>query len=138
MAQFRHAVELVRNGHLGNITRVEVGLPDGYDEPMGDATISQPPEGLAYEFWCGPGPVLPYMRARHHRWWRGHRAYGGGTLMDWIGHHNDIAHWSLDLDRSGPTRVEARGWTAPRTDIYNTPAHFEIASTYANGVEISI
>jgi predicted dehydrogenase len=65
---------------------------------MGDATVQPPPEGLDYDRWCGPGPVLPYMRARHHRWWRGHRGYGGGSLMDLIGHHNDIAHWGLDCD----------------------------------------
>jgi hypothetical protein len=35
--------------------------------------------------WCGPAPLLPYSRARHHRWWRGHRAFGGGVLMDWSG-----------------------------------------------------
>src|ERR1051325_4474278 len=89
-AKFRQGVELVRNGHIGRVKRVEVGLPRGYTQLMGDSKVLQPPEGLDYEMWCGPGPVLPYMRARHHRWWRGHRGYGGGSLMDFIGHHNDI------------------------------------------------
>lgn len=136
--RFRHVVELARNGHLGKISRVEVGLPSGYSEPMGDPTVAETPEHLDYDLWCGPSPVLPYMRARHHRWWRGHRAYGGGVLMDWIGHHNDIAHWALDVDRLGPTRIEAVGWTFPDTDVYNTPENFEIRCTYANGVESSI
>src|SRR5690606_4358771 len=109
-AEFRRAVELVRNGHLGEVRRVEVGLPPGYDVPQGDASPAEPPESLDYDFWCGPAPRLPYMRARHHRWWRGHRAFGGGVLMDWIGHHNDIAHWALGMDRLGPTRVEAVNW----------------------------
>ncbi|HEO71678.1 MAG TPA: Gfo/Idh/MocA family oxidoreductase, partial [Candidatus Hydrogenedentes bacterium] len=95
MPRFRKAVEIVRNGHLGAIQRLEVGLPPGYAEPRGDTAVQDPPEHLDYDLWCGPSEVLPYMRARHHRWWRGHRAYGGGVLMDWIGHHNDIAHWSL-------------------------------------------
>ncbi|MCX6904848.1 MAG: Gfo/Idh/MocA family oxidoreductase [Verrucomicrobia bacterium] len=133
--KFRQAVELVRNGHLGRLKRVEVGLPQGYTQLMGDATVLPPPKGLDYETWCGPGPALPYMRARHHRWWRGHRGYGGGSMMDFIGHHNDIAHWALDLDQSGPLRVEAVGWTRLKTDIYNTPVDYEIRCEYPGQVE---
>ena len=137
-AVFRHAVELVRNGHIGNVQRVEVGLPPGYDKPQGDATIQAPPKTIDYDMWCGPAPVLPYMRARHHRWWRGHRAYGGGVLMDWIGHHNDITHWALGMDQSGPTKIEAVGWTFPDTSVYNTPHQYEIQCEYVSGVKTSI
>ena len=129
-ALFRQAVELVRNGHLGPIKRVEVGLAPGYAKPMGDASVRAVPEGLDYDLWCGPAPALPYMRAHHHRWWRGHRAFGGGVLMDWIGHHNDIAHWGLDMDHAGPLRVEAVNWTWPQTDVYNTPVDYEIRCEY--------
>ncbi len=137
-AKFRRAVELVRNGHLGKISRIEVGLPPGYSEPQGDPTVAEPPKSLDYDMWCGPAPMLPYMRARHHRWWRGHTAYGGGVLMDWIGHHNDIAHWALDLDDSGPIRVEAVNWVDPVTDIYNTPEGYEILCEYSSGAINSI
>ena len=132
--EFRRAVELVRNGVLGGLERIEVGLPPGYEQPMGEATVMPPPDEAAYEQWCGPAEKLPYMRARHHRWWRGHSAFGGGVLMDWIGHHNDIAHWSLDLDGSGPSRVTAEGWTRPATTIYDTPHHYTIRCAYAGGV----
>jgi len=138
MIEFQAAVKLVRDGVIGEVRRIEVGLPPGYDRPMGDATIRKPPAGLDYDRWTGPAPRLPYMRARHHRWWRGHRAYGGGVLMDWIGHHNDIAHWSLGADRSGPTRVEAVDWTDPHTDIYNTPHHYTIRCEYRGGVTSTI
>jgi len=137
-AKFRHAVELVRNGVIGKVLRVEVGLPTGYDKPQGETTVLTPPDHLDYDFWCGPAPQLPYMQARHHRWWRGHRAFGGGVLMDWIGHHNDIAHWALDVDARGPTRVEAVGWTFPDTAVYNTPQDYEIRCEYAGGTVSSI
>ncbi len=136
--EFRRVVELARNGLLGAIKRFEVGLPPGYNEAQGDATVTDPPEHLDYDFWCGPAPMLPYMRARHHRWWRGHSAFGGGVLMDWIGHHNDIAHWALDLDESGPVRVEAINWTSPKVDIYDTPHQYEIQCEYEGGVTGSI
>ncbi|MBT5019310.1 MAG: Gfo/Idh/MocA family oxidoreductase [Planctomicrobium sp.] len=135
---FQHAVNLVRNGVLGEIKKIEVGIPPGYDEPMGSTEVLTPPIGLDYERWCGPSEVLPYMQARHHRWWRGHRAYGGGVLMDWIGHHNDIAHWSMDLDKSGPSLVEAVDWTYPNTDVYNTPHQYTIRCEYPNGITSTI
>lgn len=136
--EFRRAVELVRNEVLGKLRRIEVGLPPGYATPQGATTVTAPPEHLNYDLWCGPAPRLPYMRARHHRWWRGHRAYGGGVLMDWIGHHNDIAHWAIDADQSGPTKVEAINWTFPETNIYDTPHQYEIRCQYTGGVQTSI
>ena len=136
--QFRRVAELARNGLLGDISEVKVGLPPGYDQPQGETKVGDIPEHLDYDFWCGPAPMLPYMRARHHRWWRGSRAYGGGVLMDWIGHHNDIAHWALDMDRSGPTHVEAVNWTAPKTKVYDTPHQYTIRCEYGGGVASTI
>ncbi len=135
---FRRAVELVRNGTLGKVHTIKVGQQAGYAQPMGDSKVEKVPKQLNYDFWCGPSKVLPYMRARHHRWWRGHSAYGGGVLMDWIGHHNDIAHWALGLDASGPEEVEALGWTSPKTDIYDTPVRYTIRCKYAGGVSSTI
>lgn len=135
---FRRAAELVRNGVLGRITRVDVGLPAGYREVNGDHTLNQVPESLDYEFWTGPAPLLPYLQPRHHRWWRGHTAYGGGTLMDWIGHHNDIAHWGLGMDESGPVEVAVSEWTLPETEVYDTPVDFTVHSTYATGTVVTI
>lgn len=136
--EFRRAAELARNGVLGKITRVEVGLPVGYGELKGNPTETAPPATLDYELWTGPAPLLPYVQARSHRSWRGHSAYGRGTLMDWIGHHNDIAHWGLGMDDSGPVQVEAIGWTWPTTPVYDTPVDFEVHSTYATGTLVVI
>lgn len=136
--EFRRAVQLVRSGILGKIQRIEVGLPPGYDKPQGDTKVIAPPGHLDYEQWCGPAPKLPYMQARHHRWWRGHRAYGGGVLMDWIGHHNDIAHWAIGADLSGPIKVESVGWTFPDTNVYDTPHQYEIRCEYDNDIQTSI
>jgi predicted dehydrogenase len=135
---FRRAAELAINGVLSKVERVEVGLQPGYAEPQGDTAIVTPRPDLDYELWTGPAPLLPCMAARLHRWWRGARAYGGGTLMDWIGHHNDIAHWGLGMDRSGPVEVSTVGWTFPATDVYDTPVDFEVVSTYETGTVVSI
>lgn len=136
--EFQTAVELVRNGVIGKVSRVEVGLPKGHNVPDGDATLKSPPSDLNYDFWCGPAEKLPYMEARHHWSWRWTCTYGGGQLMDWIGHHNDIAHWGLDMDRSGPVSVEAKNWVFPETDIYDSPVNYEVLSQYEGGVEVLI
>jgi len=136
--RFRRAVELARNGLLGDIHTIKVGQQAGYANPMGETKLVKVPKQLDYDFWCGPSPVLPYMRARHHRWWRGHRAYGGGVLMDWIGHHNDIAHWALGMDQSGPQEVVAVDWTFPDTDVYDTPVQYTIRCRYRGGVTSTI
>ncbi|MEX2577943.1 MAG: Gfo/Idh/MocA family oxidoreductase [Verrucomicrobiales bacterium] len=135
---FRQAVEIVRNGLLGKIAKVEVGLPTGHNEPEGDATVQTPPDDLNYDFWCGPAEKLPYMPARHHWSWRWTLTYGGGQLMDWIGHHNDIAHWGLGMDKSGPVSVQARNWTFPETDVYDSPVDYDVLSKYENGAEVLI
>ncbi|HRD51386.1 MAG TPA: Gfo/Idh/MocA family oxidoreductase [Flavobacteriales bacterium] len=57
---FRHGCELVRNGYIGKITRVEVGLYDGYSDyaKTGDQTaFVQPPAHLDYDRWLGPAQV---------------------------------------------------------------------------------
>ena len=137
--RFRVAAETVLNGLLGKIQSVEVGLPTGFSQPRTEQfEVSEPPAGLDYDLWCGPSEKLPYIFARHHRNWRWHYAYGGGQIMDWIGHHNDIAHWSLGRDESGPEEVEAVNWTFPETEIYNTPVHYEIRCRYADGITTSI
>ncbi len=135
---FQKVVKLARNGVLGELKSVEVGLPPGYENVMGSTEIVMPRPDLDYNFWCGPAPLLPLMQARHHRWWRGHRAFGGGVLMDWIGHHNDIAQWAIGMERSGPTRVEATDWTFPKTDVYNTPHQYTIQCEYSNKVSSTI
>lgn len=132
---FHHAVELVRNGHIGSIKRVEVGLPAGYKEPRIPSIIEPIPKTLDYDLWSGPAPLLPYMRARHHQLWRGHLAYGGGNIMDWIGHHNDIAHWGVGMDHSGPLEVEAIGWTDSETSVYDAPVDYEIQCLYPGKIE---
>ncbi|HOC17083.1 MAG TPA: Gfo/Idh/MocA family oxidoreductase, partial [Vicinamibacterales bacterium] len=92
---FHRAAELVRNGRIGKVLRVEVGLPSGYTDfarTFGQETIEPPPAALDYDRWLGPAPYAPYCKARVHMNWRWNMDYAGGQLMDWVGHHLDIAH----------------------------------------------
>jgi predicted dehydrogenase len=138
---FRHAAELVLNGHIGKVEKVHVTLPVGHDKPAGNPNQTEIPADLDYDFWCGPSKMLPYNGARLNFHWRWNLNYGGGQLMDWIGHHNDIAHWGLGEDRGGPIEVAAEGFTYPPADVmplYDAPVRYTVKSKYAAGYEITI
>ena len=120
---FRQAAEIVRNGLIGKITHVEVGLPSGHHDFAGTGkfmTPSEPPPELDYETWIGPAQMEPYIKGRVHMNWRWNYNIGGGQLLDWIGHHCDIAHWGMDADRSGPSEIEGKGEFPPRDAVWNT------------------
>jgi len=109
---FHQAAELVRNGRIGKVTRIEVGLPEGHYDfagTFGQDRIEPPPPELDYELWLGPAPYWPYCRSRVHMNWRWNMDFGGGQLMDWVGHHVDIAQWGLGWDRTGPVEIDAGG-----------------------------
>ncbi len=135
---FRLACELVRNGRIGKVKRVEVGLPGGHADfagTRGQETIEEPPAELDYDFWLGPAPYQPYCVARVHKNWRWHFDYGGGQLMDWIGHHGDIAQWGIGMERSGPIEFDGRG-EFPTQGLWNTAVKYEIRAKYANGIDL--
>jgi len=137
--EFQQAVELVRNGRLGKISKVEVRVGGGVGNYGGHqgAPIQAPPPELNYDMWLGPAPVHPYRTNTTHVHWRWVSDFGGGMLMDWIGHHGDIALWALGLDRTGPVSIQGTGRVAnlPEWDILE---HFDINCTFANGIEMNI
>jgi len=138
---FRRAVELVRNGRIGKIKRVEVGLPGGHTDfaKTKDKTAFTPaPPELDYDRWLGPAPVVPYCEARVHKNWRWNLAFGGGQLMDWVGHHVDIAHWGMDWDSTGPHEIEGVGEYPPKDALWNTATKYRISAKYPGGVEFII
>jgi len=137
---FRRAVEIVLNGHIGKIQHVEVGLPTGRaGHKPGQEKVEEPPPHLDYDMYCGPSKKLPFIRARLHWDWRWNLNFGGGQLMDWIGHHNDIAHWGMGEDLGGPIEVEAEGFMYPEDKtVYDAPYHYHVKCKYASGTTSSI
>jgi predicted dehydrogenase len=145
-ARFRLACDLVRNGRIGKVVRVETrigGNPQSPKLPKIDV-----PEGLNWDLWLGPTPVVDYVEApnpgnkttpftRCHyefRWWYD---YSGGKMTDWGAHHNDIAQWGLGMDESGPVAVEAEAKEPSNEEnSYNCHPTFKVTYSYADGAKL--
>ena len=139
---FRIGAEIAYNGLLGKLTRVEVGLPAGHNDfaKTGDKTqITEPPTWLDYDLWIGPSKMEPYIEGRIHKNWRWNYNIGGGQLLDWIGHHCDIAHWGMDCDASGPTQVRPiQVDMPPRDAVWNTATRYRTEADYPGDITMVI
>ena len=129
---FRYACELVRNGHIGKVTRVEVGV-GGPPRPCNLPGEDMEP-GLDWERWLGPAPMREYSsvlspRGVHNHFpsWRNFCEYGGAGMTDWGAHHFDIAQWGLGMDKSGPVEI-----VPPEKPQLGRGVKY----IYANGVEV--
>jgi predicted dehydrogenase len=138
---FHKAAEIVRNGLIGKITRVEVGLPSGHTDfgkNASQTTPAKPPHELDYNKWIGPSRMVPYIPCQSHLNWRWNYNTGGGQLMDWVGHHVDIAHWGLGFDTNGPYEVEGRGEFPPKNAVWNTCTKYRIELKYPDNIHMTI
>jgi predicted dehydrogenase len=126
---FHKAAEYVRNGWIGKVKTIRIGV-GGPAVPC-KLPAQKAPEGTDWDFWLGPAPLRPYHEDlcpkgvhNHFPAWRNYREYAGGGLSDMGAHHFDIAQWALDMDGSGPVKIE------PPEGEATTGLKF----TYANGI----
>ena len=166
-AVFRKAAEIVRSGLIGQVTHVEVGLPSGHTDfaktapellsklatlpdkitdfsnvlpgtPAWNLAVTEPPPELDYQTWIGPSKMEPYIKQRVHKDWRWNYNTGGGQLLDWIGHHCDIAHWGLGFDNSGPSEIEGHGDFPAPDALWNTCTKYRIELKYPQNITMTI
>ena len=138
--RFRTACELVRNGRLGNITRVEITLPTSSlpaHAKGGPFATSAVPEGLNWNLWLGQAPWAEFCKQRYDpfRWWF---EYSGGFMTDWGAHHLDIVHRALGVEEGGPAIISGRAELPDITNGYNTPRRFTVDLTYPGGVTVEV
>jgi predicted dehydrogenase len=131
---FHFACELVRNGRIGNVHTVHVGLPTGNSIQNRDTKICDPPEGFDYNMWLGPAPWAPYSPARCHWNFRWISDYSGGQLTDWAGHHCDIANWAMNTEHSAPVEIEGEAEFPPAAEgLFDTPPSYYFKCKYTEG-----
>lgn len=134
--EFRQACELVRNGYIGKLEKVLVGLP-GPNHPGEPVADSDPPPELDYEMWLGPAPYRPYNKKRVHYNFRFFKDYSGGQMTNWGAHHIDIAQWGMGMDNSGPISVEGTAEFHPK-GWHEVTEKCRLTHTYANGVMMTV
>lgn len=140
--QFHQAAELVRNGRIGTLKTVKIGLPS---DPSGEIEPDMPiPANLNYDLWLGPTPQVPYTEKRVHPQkdysrpgWLRIESYCLGMITGWGSHHLDIAHWGMDTELTGPIEIEGRA-EFPKSGIWNVHGPYHIEAKYANGVTMII
>jgi predicted dehydrogenase len=132
VTEYHRMAELVRNGRVGKLQRIEVILPKQPNKP-GDPTPQPVPPDLDWEMWLGPAPYAPYTKDRVHFNFRWISDYSGGIICDWGAHLFDTAQWGADTERSGPVEVEGTG-TYWEGGLYNTVKDYDVTYRYGNGV----
>ncbi len=134
--RFRLACEMVRDGRIGKLQRVDVVL--GKNQVGGPFKPQPVPSHLNWGLWQGQTAEVPYIPERCHytfRWWR---EYSGGQMTDWGAHHIDIAQWGMGMQHTGPREIEGKAKWPEGENSYNVPLDFEARLLYPNGVEMTI
>lgn len=150
---FRLACELVRNGRLGKLQEMIVGLPTGPREgPFEPIPI---PSEMNWDYYIGQAPKMDYVGVRRvkkeggkenvsyeckcahgvFRWWY---CFSGGQMTDWGAHHNDIAQWANGTELSGPVEVQGKSFVDMIPGGYDTAAEYEVKFKYENGVVMTV
>jgi hypothetical protein len=136
--QFRIAAELVRNGRIGKLHTVKIGLPG---DPSGPPAPAMPvPSGLNYDMWLGSTPEVPYTEIGVHPQkgygrpgWLRLEQYGAGMITGWGQHHFDSAAWGMDTEYTGPVTVQSVA-EFPKAGLWNVHGDFMVKAEYANGI----
>ena len=140
MPQFRIAAELVRNGRIGKVHTVKIGLPG---DPAGpEAATMQIPTNLNFDMWLGSTPEVPYTEIGVHPQedysrpgWLRQRNYGAGMITGWGQHHYDSAAWGMNTELTGPISVEALA-EFPKSGLWNVHGDFLVKHQYENGITV--
>jgi predicted dehydrogenase len=147
-SQFRIACEMVRNGRIGKLHTIKIGLPS---DPSGGSTEVIPvPANLNFEMWLGTTPLAEYTKDRVHAQgadlktrygerpgWLRIEDYCLGMITGWGSHHVDIAHWGMGTELTGPTSITGKA-EFPKAGLWTVHGPYHIEATYANGVTMII
>ena len=135
-ADARHMCELIRNGRIGRLRRVEVRVgPNHRTAPAGAWDPDPVPDWLDYDMWLGPAPRAAYHADRCLYKFRFIMDYSGGNLTNLGAHSIDLAQWALGADDSGPVEIEDLGGVFPDDGLFDVATTVNFRARYADGTE---
>jgi predicted dehydrogenase len=136
--QFRYAAELVRNGRIGKLHTVKVGLPGDPSGPV--AQTEAIPSALNFDAWLGSTPEMEYSEMLVHPkmgygrpGWLRKEQFGAGMITGWGQHHFDSAAWGMNTEYTGPIRLEAIA-DFPKNGSWDVHGDFLVKAEYENGI----
>ena len=102
----REAIGHIHNGLIGNVYMAR-GVVFRWRPDIGNKGISNVPQNLDYDLWCGPAPMVPFTENLVHYKWHWHWNYGNGDVGNQGIHQTDICLWGLDVGL--PERITSMG-----------------------------
>ncbi len=141
-AAFRAASEAVRNGRVGKLKTIKIGV--GIDKPSGKRPAPMPvPDSFDFETWLGSAPQQPYMEGKVHPQnsfdgrpgWITTEDFGLGMITNWGAHHIDIAHWGMGQELGGPLTIDAKA-DFMTDDVWTVHHHYHIEMLYPNDITV--
>lgn len=137
---FRFACELVRNGRIGLLQTILVGVPPSL--PFPNQPQEPVPAGFDYDRWLGPAPEAPYNYARcrpytKEGWsvWYHISDYCMGFIGNWGIHHLDIAQWGHGTEDTGPVEVQGTG-VFPKEGLADCALTWQVENRFRDGVTL--
>ena len=138
---FRMASEAARNGRLGKLHRIQIGI--GLDKPSGKApSAGTAPATFDFERWLGPAPEQAYMEMRTHPQsgfgrpgWITTEDFGLGMITNWGAHHIDIAQWGMGQELGGPISIDARA-NFMKDDIWTVHHDYHVEMVYPGDIQV--
>ena len=130
----RMGIELVLNGHIGEVQQIYVWAPGGLSGG-GDPTPQPVPEDLDYDLWLGPAPLKPYSpdRVSNKGAWHVYD-YAIGFIAGWGAHPLDQLQWWADaVGLDIPVKYTTTGSIA-NGPLFDTVDQWNMRATYANGL----
>ena len=140
--RYRLACELVRNGRIGELHTVKVGIVGINDDIQAGRIfpVVMPPADFDYDMWLGPASVSPYCHQRVNHgtpiYWYYINDYSNGFISGNGVHFVDIAQWGIG-DHVKPVEVKATHAVIPPDGLIDDIIEWRSEILYANGVRLS-
>jgi predicted dehydrogenase len=130
----RRGIELVINGAIGDIERIDIWAPKG----KGGGSLEEipVPDGLDYDLYLGPAPMKPCTKDRitsEGSWYCSD--YAIGFVAGWGAHPLDISIWGLDYDQQGPFKIRGTGTVETPDALFNTICSWDVHMEFAGGAK---
>ncbi|HKW97622.1 MAG TPA: Gfo/Idh/MocA family oxidoreductase [Bryobacteraceae bacterium] len=126
---FREVQQIIQSGKLGKVNWVRVwNYVNMFPQGIGHEADSEPPEGLDWNFYLGPAPLVPFNRKRFLVTYRWFWDYSGGYITDFGTHRFDTVQQVMGV--TAPKTIAASGGRFSVRDDGEIPDVLQVTYEY--------